>query len=95
MSIAAHLTGLLYSALAEPIGLLLSASDRNRARQALYQARVQAADPALAELQIRASPWPEGDLVICHRRVLTTTRPSPPPPVSDEEQRVHEILDDL
>ena len=57
---------LLYQALGEPIGLLLQCSNPGMARQRLYQARVQAADPALAGLQIRMSPFPDGNLVICH-----------------------------
>lgn len=61
---------ILYLALAEPIGLLLCCSpgDRERARQALYQARAKAGDVALAGLQIRVSPFGEGDLVVCHQR---------------------------
>lgn len=66
---------LLYQALSEPIGLLVRAPDRDRARQALYQARQQCMDPQLAQLQIRMSPWPEGDLVICKATVLAGPRP--------------------
>jgi hypothetical protein len=59
-------TTLLYAALAEPIGLLLATNDRERARQRLYTARRNAADPALDCLQIRMSPFEDGDLVIVH-----------------------------
>ena len=54
----------MYQALGEPIGLVLRTSDRTKARQALYQARQHRADPALAVLQIRFSPVPDGDLVV-------------------------------
>ncbi len=61
---------ILYLALAEPIGLILQCGqgERERARQALYQARTKACDAALAGLQIRISPFGEGDLVVCHQR---------------------------
>lgn len=58
---------ILQAALDEPIGLLLRTSDPSRARAALYKARADAgADPALSALQIRISPFDDGDLVICH-----------------------------
>ena len=56
---------LLYQALGEPIGLLLQCSNPGLARQRLYAARASARDPALGGLQIRMSPFPEGNLVIC------------------------------
>jgi len=55
---------ILYQAAAEPIGLLLSTNDAARARQRLYQARARCADPALANLQFRFSPWAENQLLI-------------------------------
>lgn len=66
----AQLQEIMYLALSEPVGLLLQTSDRERARQAFYRARSAASDPALAELQFRVSPFPEGDLVICRQRVM-------------------------
>lgn len=66
----AQLQEIMYLALAEPVGLLLQTSDRERARQAFYRARAAASDPALTELQFRVSPFPEGDLVICRQRVV-------------------------
>lgn len=57
---------ILEAALAEPFGLVLQTSDAGRARQLLYRARAEAHDPGLAILQIRTSPFPDGDLVICH-----------------------------
>lgn len=63
-------TDLLYLALAEPIGLLLSTNDPERARQRLYTARRATGDPALAVLQFKMSPWPgQGQLVICKAEV--------------------------
>lgn len=64
------LSSLLYAALASPIGILLRCSDLERTRQALYQARTKVGDGKLAGLQIRVSPFEEGDLVICHQRIL-------------------------
>jgi len=61
---------ILYLALAEPIGLVVRTSDRDRARQQLYQARTKAGDDALKDLQFRVSPFSEGDLVVCHQRPL-------------------------
>lgn len=47
------IAAMLYSALEEPIGLLLATSDTARARQVLYQTRVALGDPELARLQFR------------------------------------------
>ena len=55
---------ILYLALAEPIGLLVATSDVAGARARLYTARKLAGDPALAGLQVRASPVEGGELVI-------------------------------
>jgi len=56
---------LLYAALAEPIGLLCQGEPSFAlARQRLYAARKKLGDPALDILQFRASPFPEGNLVI-------------------------------
>lgn len=65
---------LLYQALAEPIGLLLKAPEREKVRQKLYQARTAIGDPALAVLQFRVSPFAEGDLVICKGQTLQMAR---------------------
>jgi hypothetical protein len=59
-------TEMLYQAAAESFGLLLDASDPGRVRQQLYQAKRKAEDSSLDELQIRFSPLPDGNLVICH-----------------------------
>lgn len=59
------LSSLLYEALASPVGLLCHASPSfEKARAKLYQTRVALGDPALETLQFRASPFPEGNLVI-------------------------------
>lgn len=49
---------LLYRALSTPagIGIVVQVSDFKRAAQALYKARREAGDPALAPLQFRVSP---------------------------------------
>jgi len=60
---------LLYEALAEPIGLLLTSNDPPRALQRLQAARREARDPELAQLIIRVSPIAEGEIVITKVRV--------------------------
>lgn len=75
-----QLGSLLYQALAEPIGLMLQASDRQLARQRLYAARAKLQDPALALLQFRF--WPQdgeavGNLVICRGGQLQIQGPRP------------------
>ena len=62
-------TSILYSALAEPIGLAIWVSNRTRAKMRLYAARKAVSDPALDDLQIRESPFLDYDLIIVHRRV--------------------------
>ena len=76
MTTQAELTALLYTALAEPIGLLLATSDTEHARQRLYQARAKAADPALAGLQFRASPLAGGDLLIVNSTIGARRAPT-------------------
>lgn len=61
---------ILYRALAEPIGLLLSCQgDRASCRQRLYRVRAELQDSDLDCLQIRVSPFGEGDLVIVKSKV--------------------------
>lgn len=61
---------LLYEALAEPIGLLCQATpDFERGRQRLYQTRRALGDPALEVLQFRASPFEDGNLIICKETI--------------------------
>ena len=62
------LIGLWLAAADEPIGLLLRSSDPGKAKQLLYRARtagVAQGHTALAHMQLRTSPFPDGDLVIC------------------------------
>ena len=59
------LSALLYAALSQPIGLLCTCQpDFDTARAKLYATRRQLADQRLEVLQFRASPFPEGELVI-------------------------------
>lgn len=55
---------LLDRAMASPVGLLLSTNDIARAKAQLYAARASAGG-VFDSLQIRTSPWPDGDLVLC------------------------------
>ena len=60
---------LLYQALAEPIGLLLQVSDPELLRARLYAARKKTQDQDLQGLQIRSSPFEEGNLLIVNRKI--------------------------
>lgn len=79
------LRSILYSALSEPVGLLLAVDgDPIRARQKLYKVRHELRDPALARLQIRASPLAEGELIIIKSEAIGDV-PEPlglPPPAT-------------
>lgn len=79
MTLAKALAPLLYSAVAEPIGLLLQASDPARLRQQLYAARAVLADPALAELQFRIWPGQEANLALVKSTIQLGQRPSETP----------------
>lgn len=71
---------ILYQALGSQIGLVLTTSDPERARQALYAARREAADPDLGILQIRLVGVPDGgDLIIIKQKFAI------PPPVGPDE----------
>jgi len=48
----------------EPIGVVLRTNDPHRAKQQLYRARADAGMPELVNLQLRTSPFDEGQLVI-------------------------------
>lgn len=54
----------LWQALAEPVGLLLTANDPQKARQRLYAARQAAQDPDLDRLQIRMVDFDGGQIAI-------------------------------
>lgn len=66
---------LLLEALAEPIGLLVTTNDRDRARQKFYSARRDNAieHPDLDGLQIRVSPFEDGELIIVHSVIKPRT----------------------
>jgi len=59
------LIGLLYQAVATPLGMVLEVEDFVKATQALYRAKREAADPSLDLLQFRRSPYrPEAEVWI-------------------------------
>jgi hypothetical protein len=55
---------IMYQALGEPIGLLVSTNDLRRAQAIFYAARKKAGDPGLGVLECRASPLEGGDFII-------------------------------
>ena len=60
-----QLTTILYSALAEPVGLFITSTDLPRLRASLHNAKRATNDPALDVLTIRTSPKdPTGELWI-------------------------------
>ncbi len=61
----AQLELLCLRAASEPIGLLLRASDPGRARNALYAAAKRRG----LKLQIRMSPFSDGDLLLLNDRI--------------------------
>jgi len=77
-----QLRAIMYQALAEPIGLLVSTNDFARARAAFYRARAETGDPELAGLQFRASPGIDGgELLIINQKlqpVAPATEPETP-----------------
>ncbi len=61
-----------------PIGLLIQASDPGKVRQQLYSVRKELGDEIILRMQIRASPFPDGNLVLVHgegeaKQTLPTT----------------------
>lgn len=79
MSRQEELALVLYQALGEPIGLLLSCEDAPRARQALYQARSKIGDEDLGRLQIRLVEGMEGgNLALVKGAALPEVRYEPP-----------------
>lgn len=56
---------LLQQAAASRVGLLLRTNNPEGLRMQLYAVRRENQLPDLLELQIRMSPFPDGDLVIC------------------------------
>lgn len=68
-----NLASILYSAIASPHGLALSVSDFGGAQQKLYAVRRALADPDLASLQFRRSPYSDTELWL----TKTTGRKTP------------------
>jgi len=59
-----RLLGILYQALAEPIGLLVASDNPQAARQRLYAARRLSGDASLAVLRIALSPLAQQQLLV-------------------------------
>ena len=53
------LIALWYQALSAEYGIVIQTNNRERAKQRLYQARKEAADPALESLSILTAPNPD------------------------------------
>ncbi len=60
----ADIQAMLYEALAQPVGLLLTSDDPTRAREAIYRARAKLADEELGRLQVRLVDLPDGQIAI-------------------------------
>jgi len=60
---------LLLEAVQEPIGLLISTNDFERARQKFYAVRREAKMPELDGLQIRMSPFSGGELILVNSKI--------------------------
>lgn len=77
---------LLYQALAEPIGLVIKCLDFEAFRTRLYKIKSTLADPDLACLQFRRSPFVEGNLIITKYQVEPKrAAPIRAAPISDSE----------
>ncbi len=58
----------LYSALAEPIGIVVAVSNVEEGKRKLMDARKDSGDPALSEIQIKTSPFhPDTDIWLVKR----------------------------
>lgn len=75
------LRDMLYQALAEPVGLLLSSPDPAKARQLLYANRTAIGDPELGRLQFRLVDLGEGpQIAIVKGASLPAAEPYQPLP---------------
>lgn len=67
-----QLYAVLQAAMSEPIGIVIKVNDIQQTKMDLYKCRKMAiekyGDAELQTLQIRTSPFPEGQLLICHSR---------------------------
>jgi hypothetical protein len=61
----AKVRDILYAAMAEPIGLLVMTNEPTRLKALFYSVRRECQDQELDILQLRTSPFPEGQFVIC------------------------------
>lgn len=74
---------LLYTALASPIGCVVTTNDFARAQQKLYSARAKSGDPSLDILQFRRSPLaPETEIWIV--KTKPAGEPVPLPTTTEE-----------
>lgn len=70
---ATNWSEILYLALASQLGIVISVTDANAAKQSLYQTRSKLSDPSLGCLQFRTSPDnPAGEIWIIKARVNAT-----------------------
>lgn len=76
-----EVAGLLYQALGEPVGLLLSSNDPAKGRQLLYTTRRELGDPALARLQFRLVMM-EGEAQIAIVKGPAVAEPPPYEPLA-------------
>jgi hypothetical protein len=70
-----EMTEWLYQALAEPLGIVVRASDVARARAKFYNVRRDLMDPELNHLRFVA--WPDGQIAICKGREAPIPEPEP------------------
>lgn len=64
------------AALSEPIGILIRTNDVTTMKAKLYRVRKKSQILDLMRLQIRTSPFPDGDLVICHSGKIPAIKPT-------------------
>lgn len=72
----AELVGLMWQAVAEPIGLLIVTDDPERLKQRLRWLRDAENDPELERLQFASSPLDDGDVVIVKTQKAESERES-------------------
>lgn len=70
----AYETSLLYQALGTPLGLVVRVSDFDLARNKLYSARKEAADPDLEIIQLRRSPYEANTIWIVKSRPIPSQK---------------------
>lgn len=95
MSQHRFLQQILYQALAQPYGLLLSAEDPLKMQQKLYAAKYTAKDLALAGLEIKLSPIEGGELVIYDKKNIQALLAPPIEPISPKPSREEDLFDNM